>query len=49
MIKTWIVICDDCGKEIDATKETFYEHDDMQICNSCYNEETDGFFIERKV
>ena len=39
MIKVWIVICDRCGKEIDATKENFHEVlDEGQICTECYNE-----------
>ena len=38
MIKTWIVICDECGKEIDATKEHFYCRDGGELCEKC-NEE----------
>lgn len=41
MIKNWIVICDDCGKEIDATKEVFHIlGDDIEthLCEECYNE-----------
>lgn len=41
MIKVWIVECDNCGKEIDATKETFMQGDNEELCNECY--ETVGF------
>ena len=36
MIKVWIVICDCCGREIDATKEIFNETEQGQICENCY-------------
>lgn len=35
MIKTWIIICDSCGREIDATKEHFIETDGEQLCQEC--------------
>jgi len=38
MTKTWIVICDDCGKEINATKETFYRREDCDLCKKCNDE-----------
>ena len=37
MIKTWIVICDECGKEINAIEETFRETSEgEQLCEECY-------------
>lgn len=38
MIKVWIVKCDVCGKEIDATKESFFETNEGQVCCDCYDE-----------
>lgn len=39
MIKVWIVICDYCGKEINAIEEAFREVDGSQLCEECYQEE----------
>lgn len=39
-IVSWIIECDNCGREIDATQESFVEKDEMQLCNECANEET---------
>lgn len=38
MIKVWIVICDKCGKEIDAISDSFFETDEGQLCCHCYGE-----------
>ena len=38
MIKIYIVICDNCGKEIDAKNETFMQTDNFgDLCHDCYN------------
>lgn len=36
MIIKWRVKCDECGKIIDAIKETFRETDNGQFCEECY-------------
>ena len=38
MIVKWIVKCDSCGKEIDATQESFRETENGQYCEKCYEE-----------
>lgn len=36
MIKTWIVICDECGREFDAMLEEFRETDyGTYFCSKC--------------
>jgi hypothetical protein len=42
MIKTWIVQCDYCCREIDATKEPFYQADNWELCLECYEEDSLG-------
>lgn len=40
MIKTWIIICDECQTEIDATKESYYPNgDDGDLCTRCHNQQ----------
>ena len=37
MIKIWIIICDECGKEVDGTKEFFHQHENYgDLCEKCY-------------
>jgi len=38
MIKVYLVVCDSCGKLIDATKDTYYQHDNHgDLCHYCYH------------
>ena len=41
MIVAWIVKCDNCGKLIDATQETFHEGCDQigDLCGECWMEQ----------
>ncbi len=38
-VKKWIVECDQCGVEIDALKEPFFETKYGQLCASCHEKE----------
>ena len=40
MVKIWIVVCDICGKEINAKKEPFYQTDEQDRCQGCFEEAT---------
>jgi hypothetical protein len=48
MIVAWIVKCDNCGKLIDATQETFHENyeDVGDVCQECFYSEGDLAFFD---
>ena len=47
-IKIYVVICDRCDMEIDATKFTYYIHDKEDLCRKCHDE-TQGELLIREL
>ena len=41
MILVWVVKCDICGREFDATKESFFETENGQECERCFKDDYD--------
>lgn len=51
MIVSWIITCDNCGKWVNANKDTYHHHDYRgDFCEQCYEvlKEEDTLWFEKR-